>query len=98
MVTLASAQFFGDLPAEIEVLGFSAGGTTLALLIVLGLAALWMGRAVVRTLAATQPLANDASPESVALGLSDRAVALWAIACLVALVPAGITGLKLWFW
>ena len=27
--------------------------------------------------------------------LSDRAVAIWALACLVAIVPAGIAGLQL---
>ena len=42
---LGGARFFGELPAEIDVLGFSAAGTTLAFLIVLGLTALWIGRA-----------------------------------------------------
>ena len=48
VITLAGARFFGELPPEINVLGLSAAGTTLAFLLVLGLAALWMGRAVAR--------------------------------------------------
>ena len=94
VVTLASAQFFGELPAEIEVLGFSAGGTTLALLVVLGLGSLWMGRSVARALT----LPTDTSVVDVDFVFTDRAVSLWAIVCLVAIVPAGIAGLKLWFW
>lgn len=97
-VTLASAQFFGELPPDIAVLGLSAGGTTLALLAVLGLGALWMGRAVARMLTASRATSDDALAADVALVFNDRAVALWAIACVVAIVPAGITGLKLWFW
>ncbi|HXW01134.1 MAG TPA: PrsW family glutamic-type intramembrane protease, partial [Anaerolineae bacterium] len=39
VITLAGAEFFGELPPEIDVLGLSAAGTTLALLIILGLIA-----------------------------------------------------------
>jgi RsiW-degrading membrane proteinase PrsW (M82 family) len=93
VITLAGAQFFGDLPPEINVLGLSAAGTTLALLVVLGLVALWIGRGLVRE---TEPPAlpgdESASREFI---LTDRAVAIWALACLVAIVPAGIAGLQL---
>lgn len=89
IITLGGAQFFGEVPAEIDVLGISAAGTTLATLIILGLAALWLGRAAGR--------GEEAAAETGSV-LSDRAVAIWALACLVALVPAGITGLKILFW
>lgn len=90
VITLAGARFFGELPPEIDVLGLSAAGTTLALLIILGLGALWLGRATLASLDEAGVL-----PTARPFVLSDRAVALWAVACLLALVPAGITGLKL---
>jgi hypothetical protein len=94
VITLGGAGLFGELPPEIDVLGLSAGGTTLAFLIVLGLSALWIGRAYGRN----KPiLATDEEtlPET-PFTLSDRALAIWALTCLAAIVPAGIAGLKLW--
>jgi hypothetical protein len=93
VITLAGARFFGQLPAEINVLGLSAAGTTLAFLIVLGLATLWMGRALAQR--ARLPSLPAAESADLQFTLSDRAVAIWALACLVAIVPAGITGLQL---
>lgn len=87
VITLAGAQFFGQLPPEINVLGLSAAGTTLALLIVLGLAALWLGH--------TTANAGQAASSPLSFTVSNRAVAIWALACLVAIVPAGITSLQL---
>jgi RsiW-degrading membrane proteinase PrsW (M82 family) len=92
LITLAGAQVFGKLPPEINVLGLSAAGTTLALLIVLGLVALWLGRAIVQR---TVPGAPEDTSAGIQFSISDRAVAIWALACLVAIVPAGITGLRL---
>jgi RsiW-degrading membrane proteinase PrsW (M82 family) len=94
VITLAGAQFFGQLPAEIDVLGLSAAGTTLALLIVLGLAALGIGRSIAQNMKVpgVPPGAESAEVE---FTLSDRSVAIWALACLVAIVPAGIAGLQL---
>jgi len=90
VITLAGAQFFGEMPPEIGILGLSAAGTTLAFLIVLGLFALWLGRYVARQGAAPEQLLSG--PQFV---LADRSVAIWALACLAAIVPAGITGLRL---
>ena len=91
VITLAGARFFGELPPEIDVLGLSAAGTTLAFLILLGLGALWLGRAQLRVTEA-QPVSTEPPVRWI---LSNRDVALWALACLLALVPAGIAGLKL---
>lgn len=91
VIALAGAEFFGQLPPEINVLGLSAAGTTLALLIVLGLAALWLGRRMGQV-KAREP--EQAEPEG-RLVLSDRAVAVWALACLVAVIPLGLAGLPL---
>ncbi|HNT75265.1 MAG TPA: PrsW family glutamic-type intramembrane protease, partial [Anaerolineae bacterium] len=95
VLTLGGAKAFGALPPDVEVLGFAAGGTVLALLVTLGLAALWLGRATVNALG--QPV-EEAVGTAAIPALSDRAVAIWALACLVAIVPAGVAGLKLLFW
>lgn len=94
VITLGGARFFGELPPEIGLLGLSAAGTTLAFLILLGIAALWIGRAYGHD----KPVfaaEGKASPEA-GFVPSDRALALWAVVCLMALVPAGIAGLKIW--
>jgi RsiW-degrading membrane proteinase PrsW (M82 family) len=93
VITLAGAGFFGELPPELNVLGLSAAGTTLALLIILGLAALWFGRAVGRgtKLSPTLPVETTEAEFT----LSNRAIAIWALTCLVAVVPAGIAALQL---
>lgn len=89
VITLTEARFFGELPPDITMLGLSAAGTLLALLILLGLAALWIGRSV------TQSTRLPGERAELSFLLSDRAVAIWALACLVTIVPAGITGLQI---
>jgi RsiW-degrading membrane proteinase PrsW (M82 family) len=93
VITLAGAEFFGELPPEIDVLGLSAAGTTLALLIILGVIALWLGRSLVQR--AEKPSLSEVEPIVTNFTLSDKSVAIWALACLVAIVPAGIAGLQL---
>jgi RsiW-degrading membrane proteinase PrsW (M82 family) len=92
VITLASARFFGQLPPEVDLLGLSAAGTTLALLMVLGGVALWLGRSIYRRLGPTDSPLEAASR----LIISDRAMAIWALAALAVIVPAGIAGLQLW--
>ena len=76
------------------MLGLSAAGTTLAFLIVLGLSALWIGHAYGHE----KPILSleEEALQETRFTLSDRAMAIWALACLVAIVPAGIAGLRLW--
>lgn len=93
VITLAGAQFFGELPPEIDVLGLSAAGTTLALLIILGLVALWLGGSIAQNMESTA--GRDQQPVAANFTLSNRSIAIWALTCLVAIVPAGITGLQL---
>lgn len=98
VITFGSAQVFGVLPPEIDVLGLSMAGTTLAFLVLMGIAALWIGRAYGhnRPLMATlTPQTTDPAPEADFV-FPERATALWALACLLAIVPIGIAGLKLW--
>ncbi|MFT3895337.1 MAG: PrsW family glutamic-type intramembrane protease [Anaerolineales bacterium] len=94
VITLGGARFFGDLPAEIDLLGLSAAGTTLAFLLILGITALWIGRSYGHDKPILVTEGEIASENEFVP--SDRAVALWAVACLIALVPAGIAGLKIW--
>jgi RsiW-degrading membrane proteinase PrsW (M82 family) len=93
VITLAGAKFFGDLPPEIDILGISAAGTTLALLIMLGLVALWLGRSIAQKTGLPETLNRETVETD--FTLSNRHVAIWALACLVAIVPIGITGLRL---
>ncbi|MBC7876924.1 MAG: PrsW family intramembrane metalloprotease [Anaerolineales bacterium] len=94
VITFGGAGLFGELPAEIGTLGISAAGVTLAFLILLGISALWIGRI----------FGHGESPESfledkntdVSLAPSERTLAIWALACLTAIVPIGIAGLSLW--
>ncbi len=92
VITLGSAGLFGELSREIGILGLSAAGAVLAFLVVLGIFALWIGRILVRgdTLDTSLPdRRTHTSP-------SDQALAIWALACLAAIVPIGIAGLRLW--
>lgn len=95
IITLAGAKFFGQLPPEINILGLSMAGMTLALLIILGVTALWAGRSIVQNV----ELDISENRESAKLDfiVSDRSIAIWAMICLVAIVPLGITGLQLLF-
>jgi hypothetical protein len=94
VITLGGPRFFGELPPEIDVLGLSAAGTTLAFLMILGVAALWFGRAYGYG-KPILPIGEEGLPDA-RLTPSNRAMAIWALACLIAIVPAGIVGLKLW--
>jgi RsiW-degrading membrane proteinase PrsW (M82 family) len=94
VITLGGARFFGELPPEIDLLGLSAAGTTLAFLLILGITTLWIGRAYGHN-KPVLTMQGEVTPESEFVP-SDRAVALWAVVCLIALVPAGIAGLKIW--
>ncbi|PKO23408.1 MAG: hypothetical protein CVU38_04255 [Chloroflexi bacterium HGW-Chloroflexi-1] len=94
VITLGGARFFGELPPEIDVLGLSAAGTTLAFLVALGLSALWIGRTYGH--GKPEPGTQQTESPDATITLSDRSLALWGLACLTSIVPAGIAGLKLW--
>ncbi len=91
ILTLAGAQFFGRAQPTFDLLGLSITGILLAFLIVLGLTTLWLGRAV----ANERSLLTLSTREVGEFDLSDRAIAVWAVACLVVIVPLGVTALQL---
>lgn len=95
MITLAGANFFGQIPPEINILGLSMAGTSMALLVILGLAALWAGRSIVQNV--ELDISDEHESAKPGFILSNRSIAIWAITCLVAIVPIGITGLQLLF-
>ena len=94
VITLGGAGLFGELPEEIGILGVSAAGAALAFLILLGISALWVGRAFGRGESPKIPLPEEQVDAS--LPPSERTLAIWALACLTAIVPIGIAGLSLW--
>jgi RsiW-degrading membrane proteinase PrsW (M82 family) len=94
VITIGGAGLFGELPEEIGILGVSAAGAALAFLILLGISALWMGRAFGRGESPKIPLPEEQADAS--LPPSERTLAIWALACLTAIVPIGIAGLSLW--
>jgi len=118
LLALAGAQFFGEMPPEVDVLGTTVAGSLLALLAVEGVAVFVGARALARRLASEheepaefpstlRPFdgAQDrlrsgqaplgAGPPSVVPSLSaDQAVAIWALVCLLALLPVGLAVLQ----
>jgi RsiW-degrading membrane proteinase PrsW (M82 family) len=91
---LAGATFFGPKPWEADVLGVGIEVGLLALLALEGVAVWASLRALSRRL---EPARAAAAPAVEGLA-ADRAVALWAVVCLAALLPVGLALLRgLWF-
>jgi RsiW-degrading membrane proteinase PrsW (M82 family) len=93
VLTLVGANFFGTPSPEVDVLGVTAGGILLALLAMEG-AAVWVGA---RALARRLLPAEAVSPERKGVPV-ERAVAVWALVCLLVLVPAGLAALRSAWW
>lgn len=103
IITLSVAQFFGPAPARLDILGVTLFGSVLALLVVAGAAA-WAGLRVDWSRPvqdeAEAPEAGASPPASAGLPSDldpDRALAIWAVACLVVILPLGLAVLwALW--
>jgi len=96
LLALAGAQFFGETPPEVDVLGATVAGSLLALLAVEGVAAFVGARALARRLAIPEERQESAefSPSAVLPLASDQAMAIWALVCLLALLPVGLAVLQ----
>jgi RsiW-degrading membrane proteinase PrsW (M82 family) len=93
VLTLVGANFFGTPAPEVDVLGVTAGGILLALLAVEGVA-VWVGaRAVARRFLP----ADKVLPQREGVA-AERAVAVWAVVCLLVLVPVGLAALRSAWW
>lgn len=93
VLTLVGTNFFGAPPPEVDVLGVTAGGILLALLAVEG-AAVWVGA---RTLARQLLPVEVAPPEREGMP-AERAIAVWALVCLLVLAPLGLAALRAAWW
>jgi hypothetical protein len=90
-LALSGAAFFGPEPWKADVMGIGIAVGMLALIALEGVA-LWVGlRALSRRLGA--PTAREAPTEE-ALS-TNRAIALWAVVCLVVLLPVGLAALRM---
>lgn len=93
LLTLLGAQFFGEAPPEVDVLGVTVAGSLLALLALVGAAAFAGARVLARRLAT--PEEGEAEEARVLGGLApDQVMAVWALVCLLALLPVGLALLQ----
>jgi len=96
LLALAGAQFFGEMPPEVDVLGATVAGSLLALLAVEGVAVFVGARTLARRLAIPEEREEPVEfPPSAVLPLPpDQAMAIWALLCLLALLPVGLAVLE----
>jgi hypothetical protein len=96
-LALAGAKFFGPQPWEADVMGVGIAVGMLALIALEGVA-LWVGLRVLSRRLAPDPGPDKAEDIAAADEMPvERAIALWAIVCLVVLLPVGLAALQaLW--
>jgi hypothetical protein len=96
LLALAGTRFFGEMPPEVDVLGVTVAGGLLALLAVEGVAVFVGARALARRLAKNAETRRDGERGGPVLsGLPpDQAMAIWALVCLLALLPVGLAVLQ----
>jgi RsiW-degrading membrane proteinase PrsW (M82 family) len=94
LLALMGARFFGEAPLEVDVLGVWVAGSLLALLAIEGALAWMAARALSRRSAV--PPERDEIDEIISLGgLSrDQSLAVWAVVCLLVLLPVGLAVLE----
>jgi RsiW-degrading membrane proteinase PrsW (M82 family) len=96
LLALAGAQFFAETPPEVDVLGATVAGSLLALLALEGVAVFVGARALAQRLAVAEEREEPVEfPPSAVLPLaSDQTMAIWALVCLLALLPVGLAVLE----
>jgi hypothetical protein len=94
LLALMGARFFGEAPPEVDVLGVWVAGSLLALLAMEGVVA-WMAARALSRRSAVSP-ERDEIEEIISLGgLSrDQSLAVWAVICLLVLLPVGLAVLE----
>jgi hypothetical protein len=100
-MALAGATFFGPEPAEADVMGISVAVGLLALIALEGVA-LWMAmRVLSRRIAPGTEVPSLGETGATGLGdvsgmemSTERAIALWAVVCLLVLLPVGLAALQ----
>jgi RsiW-degrading membrane proteinase PrsW (M82 family) len=96
LLALTGAQFFGEMPPEVDVLGATVTGGLLALLAVEGVAVFVGARTLARWLAMPEEREElvELPPSAVVSLPPDQAMAIWALLCLLALLPVGLAVLE----
>jgi len=95
-IALSGAAFFGPQSWETDVMGVSIAVGMLALIALEGVA-LWVGMGALSDKLAPAKATETSTGKELELS-TERAIALWAVVCLVALLPVGMAVLRgLWF-
>jgi RsiW-degrading membrane proteinase PrsW (M82 family) len=92
VVAFGEAFLSGNLPLEFGLPGIVATGCLFISLALLGLSASWLGRALVQGKNSFF-FKETREPEAAS---ANRTVAIWALACLITILPAGIILSRLW--
>ena len=99
-ITLSGTAFFGTAPQETDVMGVTIAAGLLALLALEGMGLWIVAREVSRRLDPAWTTSEEGG-DHVAIQTpslsTERAVALWAVVCLVVLLPVGLAALRI-FW
>jgi len=83
ILTLSDTEHFGNLFWGISPVGILAAGSTLILMVIWGLGVYQMGRTTMERL-------STSWTAELRIIVSERTVAMWALACLVIIVPIGL--------
>ena len=93
IITLGRVSIFGTAFPKLNLLGISATSFTLALLLVLSMATLWLGRRIVQNDGDIFLFSRE--PTQSGFTFSDRTMAIWALSCFAIIVPMGLAVLQL---
>jgi len=83
ILTVGDVEHFGNLFWGVTPVGILAAGSTLVMVIILGLGAFQWGRTTMEQLSTSQ--ATDLQ-----ITISEKTMAMWALFCLVIIVPTGL--------
>jgi hypothetical protein len=86
LLTVGDNQHFGNLFWGVTPIGVLAVGAMLAMVVILGLGAYQMGQVTTEKLAGSPPV-------KLQITMSGRIIAMWALACLIIIVPTGLVWL-----
>lgn len=86
ILILGDIEYFDNLFWEITPVGILAAGSTLVIVVILGIGVYQMGRATMGQL-------STLGTSELQIIVSDKTIAVWALVCLVIIVPTGLVWL-----
>lgn len=99
MLALVQADFFGPAPAEVELMGLTVAAVLLPLLALMGAAAWYAlhqaGPWILGEARVTVEVSRAVHEPPLPAAVSDRAIAIWAVVCLLIALPVGLAALAL---